>query len=159
MVSNPYTYAIKRHLDMYYRDHGNTYPEIILIHPDIWEDVIREVGLMGNTWDGYLWNVLAVKDNTIDTAWKFVGAPVLEHKKCILCGIVVHGHNLDGKWACEHCYDRITRNMGIMNEQWQKIVRESNERVAQAMDKNYFEAYKEILFGDTADWFNFNSKE
>lgn len=89
MVANPYAYSIKRHLDMYYRDHDNTYPKIILIHPDIWEDVICEVGLMGNTWDGYLWDILAVKDNTIDTAWKFVGAPVLEHKKCMLYGIVV----------------------------------------------------------------------
>lgn len=163
MASNFYTYAIKRHLDMYYRDHGNTYPEIILIHPDIWEDVIREVGLMGNTWDGYLWNVLTIKDNTIDMAWKFVGVPELEHKKCMLCGIVVEkkvrGHNLDEGWMCERCYDRIMRNMGVMNEQRQKIVRENNERVAQTMDKNYFEAYKEMLFGDAANGFNFNSKE
>lgn len=51
------------------------------------------------------------------------------------------------------------RNMGVMNEQRQKIVRENNERVAQTMDKNYFEAYKEMLFGDAANGFNFNSKE
>lgn len=155
MAANPYIRAIKYHLDMYYRDHGNTYPEIILIHPDIWDDVIREAGLMGDTWNGYLWDVLAIKDGTIDTAWKFIGAPELEHKKCMLCGLVVgkkvRGHNLDGKWMCEHCYDRITCNRGVMNEQWQKIVRENNERVAQAMDKNYFKAYKEMLFGDTAN--------
>lgn len=53
MIGNPYTYAIKHHLDMYYRDHDNTYPEIILIHPGIWEDVIREVEYMGRLSLGY----------------------------------------------------------------------------------------------------------
>lgn len=88
--------------------------------------------------------------------------PVLEHKKCILCSFVagrkVHGHNLDESRVCEHCYDRITRNMGVMDSKWQKIVRENNERVARVMDKNYFETYKEMLFGDTADWFNFKEE-
>lgn len=70
----------------------------------------------------------------------------------------VRGHNLDESWVCEHCYDRITRNMSVINEQWQKIVRENNEKVAQTMDKNYFEVYKEMLFGDTADWFELEEK-
>lgn len=116
---------------------------------------MRELESSGHEWNNTLWDIPVVKDDEIDTVWEFVGASALKHKKCILCGIVVgkkvRGYNLNGKWVCEHCYDRITRNMGVIDEQWQKIVRESNENVAQAMDRNYFECYKETLFGDSAD--------
>lgn len=151
----PFVAAIGHALDIYLNDHGNLDPKAIHIHPQRWNDIVREMESSGHKWNNTLWGIPVAKDDTINTAWKFVGAPVLEHKKCMLCGIVVgkkvRGHNLDESWVCEHCYDRITHNMGIINEQWQKIVRENNERVAQAMDKNYFKAYKEMLFGDTAN--------
>ena len=116
---------------------------------------MREMELSGHEWNGFLWDIPVVQDDTIDTAWKFVGAPVLEHKKCMLCGIVVgrkiSGHSLDGKWVCEHCYDRVMCNRGTIDERWQKIVFENNEKVAKNMSKEYFESYKDLLFGDAAE--------
>lgn len=44
-------------------------------------------------------------------------------------------------------------NRGTIDERWQKIVFENNERVAKSMSKEYFESYKDLLFGDAADWF------
>ena len=60
-------------------------------------------------------------------------------------------NSLDGKWVCEHCYDRVMCNRGTIDEKWQKIVFENNERVAKNMSKEYFESYKDLLFGDAAD--------
>ena len=149
--------AIDRALDIYLRDHGDLKPEAIHIHSQKWDDVVREMELSGHEWNGFLWDIPVVQDDTIDTAWKFVGAPVLEHKKCMLCGIVVgrkvHGHSLDGKWVGEHCYDRVMCNRSAIDERWQKIVFENNERVAKSMSKEYFENYKDLLFGDAADEF------
>ena len=71
----------------------------------------------------------------------------------MLCGFVAGRNSLDGKWVCEHCYDRVMCNRGTIDERWQKIVFENNERVAKNMSKEYFESYKDLLFGDAADWF------
>lgn len=95
--------AIDRALDIYLRDHGDLEPEAIHIHSQRWDDVVREIEASEHEWDGFLWGIPV----TIDTAWKFVGAPVLEHKKCMLCGFVAGRNSLDGKWVCEHCYDRV----------------------------------------------------
>lgn len=154
---NYFIAAIGRALDIYLKDHGNLKPESIHVHSQRWDDIVREMESSGYEWDGFLWDIPVIQDDTIDTAWKFIGAPVLEHKKCMLCGIVVgrkaSGHSLDGKWVCEHCYDRITCNRGTIDERRQKIVFENNERVAKNMDKEYFESYKDLLFGDVADEF------
>lgn len=137
--------------------HGGLYPDAILIHPDIWNEVVHSVKLSGNEWTGSLWNIPVIQDNTIDTAWKLIGAPALEHKKCMLCGIVVgkkvRGHEIDGNWMCEHCYGEIIHNRGVMNDRWKKIVFENNKRVAKSMSDEYFESYKDLLFGDAADDF------
>lgn len=45
---------------------------------------MREMESSGHEWDGFLWDIPVVQDDTIDTAWKLV----LEHKKCVLCGFV-----------------------------------------------------------------------
>lgn len=154
---NSFIAAIGRALDIYLKDHGNLKPESIHVHSQRWDDIVREMESSGYEWDGFLWDIPVIQDDTIDTAWKFIGAPVLEHKKCMLCGIVVgrkvHGHSLDEKWVCEHCYDRVMSNRGTIDERWQKIVFENNERVAKNMSKEYFESYKDLLFGDAADWF------
>lgn len=151
---NYFIAAIDRALDIYLKDHGNLKPESIHVHSQRWDDIVREMESSGYEWDGFLWDIPVIQDDTIDTAWKFVGAPVLEHKKCMLCGFVagkrVSGHSLDGKWVCEHCYDRVR---GTIDERWQKIVFENNERVAKNVSKEYFEGYKDLLFGDAADEF------
>lgn len=161
-MSKSYISAICNAVDAFSDAHGGYEPEKILVHPDILNDIIYKMKSSGHKWNNYLWDIPVIEDGNIKVPFKLVGAPVLEHKKCMLCGIVVgmrvRGHKLNGKWVCEHCYDKITRNMGVMNSKWQKIMRENNERVAQAMDKNYFEAYKEMLFGDTANWFNFKEE-
>ena len=154
---NSFIAAIGRALDIYLKDHGNLKPESIHVHSQRWDDVVREMESSGDEWDGFLWDIPVIQDDTIDTAWNFIGAPVLEHKKCMLCGIVVgrkvHGHSLDEKWVCEHCYDRVMCNRGTMDERWQKIVFENNEKIAKNMSKEYFESYKDLLFGDVADEF------
>ena len=154
---NYFIAAIGRALDIYFKDHGNLKPESIHVHSQRWDDIVREMESLGYEWDGFLWDIPVIQDDTIDTAWKFIGAPVLEHKKCMLCGFVagkrVSGHNLDGHWICEHCYDRITCNRGTIDESWQKIVFEINEITAKSMSKEYFESYKDLLFGDVADEF------
>lgn len=128
--------------------HGDLKPEAIHIHSQKWDDVVREMESSGHKWNGFLWDIPVVQDDTIDTAWKLV----LEHKKCMLCGFVAgrkaSGHSLDGKWVCEHCYDRVR---GTIDERWQKIVFENNEKVAKNMSKEYFESYKDLLFGDAAE--------
>lgn len=152
---NYFIAAIGRALDIYLKNHGNLKPESIHVNSQRWDDIVREMESSGHEWDGFLWGIPVIQDNTIDTAGKFVGVPVLEHKKCMLCGIVVgrkvHGHSLDGKWVCEHCYDRVMCNRGTIDERRQKIVFENNERVAKSMSKEYFESYKDLLFGDAAE--------
>lgn len=64
--------------------HGDLKPEAIHIHSQKWDDVVREMELSGHEWNGFLWDIPVVQDDTIDTAWKLV----LEHKKCMLCGFV-----------------------------------------------------------------------
>lgn len=145
--------AIGATLDVYIRDHGNLKPEAIHIHSQKWDDVMRETESSGHEWNDFLWDIPVVQDDTIDTAWKFVGAPVLEHKKCMLCGIVVgkrvSGHNLDEHWICEHCYEKIMYNKDVMDGKWQRTVFENNRRAAQSMNEEYFKNYKDLLFGDS----------
>lgn len=74
--------AIDRALDIYLKDHGNLKPEAIHIHSQKWDDVVREMESSGHEWDGFLWDIPVVQDTPH-------GSLVLEHKKCILCGIVV----------------------------------------------------------------------
>lgn len=152
---NYYVYlSIRKDYVFYCDNHGGMKPEKIVMKTKVY-DIFKELFEKDDILS--FWDIPVVKDDTINTAWKFVGAPVLEHKKCMLCGIVVgkkvRGHNLDESWVCEHCYDRITRNMGMMDNKWQKIVRDNNKRVAQNMDKEYFENYKNLLFGDAIDDF------
>ena len=144
--------SIRKDYVSYCDNHGGMKPEKIVMKTKIY-NILDEIDIFEKDDVLSLWGIPAIRDDTIDTAWKFVGAPVLEHKKCMLCGIVVgrkvHGHSLDGKWVCEHCYDRVR---GTIDERWQKIVFENNERVAKSMSKEYFESYKDLLFGDAADW-------
>lgn len=154
---NYFIAAIDHALDVYIRDHGNLKPDAIHIHSQKWDDVVCETELSGHEWDDFLWGIPVVQDDTIDTAWKFVGTPVLEHKKCMLCGIVVsrkvHWHNLDGYGICKHCYKKIMHNKDVMDGKWQRTVFENNRRVAKSMNEEYFKNYKDLLFGDSASWF------
>lgn len=153
-------------LQSYRASHTGLSPDAIVIGEQIYKNLKEEVNLNADSyeWKDDEFENIPLIVNEYETLWHFEGVAPLEHIRCCLCDVVleknhVRGHNLDEGWMCECCYDRIMRNMGIMNEQRQKIVRENNERVAQTMDKNYFEAYKEMLFGDAANGFNFNSKE
>ena len=143
--------SIRKDYVSYCDSHGEMKPEKIVMKTKIY-DILDEIDIFGKDDVLSLWDIPVIQDDTIDTAWKFVGAPVLEHKKCMLCGFVTgkraSGHNLDGHWVCEHCYDRVR---GTIDEKWQKIVFENNERVAKNVSKEYFEGYKDLLFGDVAD--------
>ena len=149
-----YLMSILSALQSYRTAHAGLSPDAIVVGERVFEMLKEEAKLVSNL---YIWkddefeNVPLIIDE-YETLWHFEGSvPALEHKKCCICGIIleknqINGHNLDGNFVCETCYNRIKHNLPPVMGLEQKKIKGINEMMKLTMSEDYLKAYGKMLF-------------
>lgn len=141
--------SIRKDYVSYCDNHDGMKPEKIVMKTKIY-DILDEIDIFGKDDVLSLWDIPVVQDDTIDTAWKFVGAPELRHHKCSFCGIVnsvnVSWHKLDDGFLCEDCYRMAHMGLEVDFVARGTRVEKHNKYMKYRLDKNYLKYYENYLF-------------